>query len=137
MKNSFGTRLTQNLVRKLLNSRSTDAPKFAKLLSWFLFQQGQDFSALKLYDVSCVTISVASPRSEMDLRDVLATLAILLGRWQSLFAQAHRAPMLEIRVDTPKWVNGCLDLTIELANISKHRGAVRPARRTARKDQGT
>lgn len=26
--------------------------------------------------------------------------------------------MLEIRVDTPKWVNGCLDLTVERANVS-------------------
>jgi len=26
--------------------------------------------------------------------------------------------MLEIHVDTPKWVNGCLDLTVERVNIS-------------------
>ena len=51
-------------------------------------------------------------------RRALATLAILLGQWQGLIAQAHAAPMLEIHVDTPKWVNGCLDLTVERVNIS-------------------
>jgi hypothetical protein len=54
----------------------------------------------------------------MALKYALATLAILLGQWQSLVAQAHKAPMLEIRVDSPKWVNGCLDLTIERVNVS-------------------
>ena len=54
----------------------------------------------------------------MALRHALATLAILLGQWQTLVAQAHTAPMLEIHVDTPKWVNGCLDLMVERVNIS-------------------
>ena len=54
----------------------------------------------------------------MALRRALATLAILLGQWQSLIAQAHTAPMLEIHVDTPKWINGCLDLTVERVNTS-------------------
>lgn len=54
----------------------------------------------------------------MALRHALATLAILLGQCQSLVAQAHTAPMLEIHVGTPKWVNGCLDLTVERVNVS-------------------
>jgi hypothetical protein len=54
----------------------------------------------------------------MALRHALATLAILLSQWRNLVAQAHTAPILEIHVDTPKWVNGCLDLTVERVNIS-------------------
>ena len=54
----------------------------------------------------------------MALRHALATLAILLGQCESLVAQAHTAPMLEIHVNTPKWVSGCLDLTVERANTS-------------------
>jgi hypothetical protein len=54
----------------------------------------------------------------MPLRHALASLAILLGQWQGLVAQAHTAPMLDIHADTPKWVNGCLDLTVERVNIS-------------------
>jgi hypothetical protein len=54
----------------------------------------------------------------MALRRALATLAILLGQWQSLVAQAHTAPMLGIHVDAPRWVNECLDLTVERVNIS-------------------
>ncbi len=54
----------------------------------------------------------------MALRHVLATLAILLGQRQSLIAQAHTTPLLEIHVGTPKWVNGCLDLMVERGNIS-------------------
>src|ERR1035438_7599827 len=54
----------------------------------------------------------------MTLRHALATLAILLGQWQNLVAQAHTARMLEIHVNTPTWVNGCLDLTIERVNVS-------------------
>jgi hypothetical protein len=78
-----------------------------------------DFPSLKLEELSCVTISSGCVlRSEMALRHAFATLAILLGQWQSLAAQAHTAPMLEIHVDTPKWMNGCLDLTVERVNIS-------------------
>lgn len=55
----------------------------------------------------------------MALRCAFVTLAILLGQWQGLVAQAPTTPMLEIRVDSPKWVNGCLDLTIERVNVSK------------------
>jgi hypothetical protein len=54
----------------------------------------------------------------MALRHALVTLAILLCQWKTLVAQGHTAPMLEIHVDTPKWVNGCLDLTVERVNIS-------------------
>jgi len=54
----------------------------------------------------------------MALRHALANLAILLGQWRSLVAQAHIAPMLEIHAVAPKWVNGCLDLTVERVNIS-------------------
>jgi len=54
----------------------------------------------------------------MALRRALAILAIVLGQWHILIAQAHTAPLLEISIDTPKWVNGCLNLTVERANIS-------------------
>ena len=54
----------------------------------------------------------------MALRHALTTLAILLGLWQNSVAQPRTAPMLEIHVNTPKWVNGCLDLTIERVNVS-------------------
>jgi hypothetical protein len=54
----------------------------------------------------------------MALRRALATLAILLGQWQTLVAQGHTAPMLEISVNTPKWVKGCLGLTVDRINIS-------------------
>lgn len=54
----------------------------------------------------------------MALRHALATLAILLAQSHSFVAQTHLAPMLEIRVSTPKWVNECLDLTIERVNTS-------------------
>ena len=54
----------------------------------------------------------------MALRHALTTLAILLGLWENSVAQPHGAPMLEIHVNTPKWVNGCLDLTVERVNIS-------------------
>jgi hypothetical protein len=55
----------------------------------------------------------------MTLRLALATLAILFGQCGSLVAQAQTAPLLEIHVSTPKWVNGCLDLTVERANTSQ------------------
>lgn len=48
---------------------------------------------------------------------VLFTLWFLLGQSQAL-AQDHTAPKLEIHVNTPKWVNGCLDLAVERVNIS-------------------
>lgn len=73
---------------------------------------------LELDEIGCVYNFLVHSRSEMALRHAVATLAILLGQWQSLVPQTHTAPMLEIRVDTPKWVNGCLDLTVERANIS-------------------
>lgn len=55
----------------------------------------------------------------MALRHILVTFAILLGQLQSLAAQAHPAPMLEIHADTPTWMNGCLNLTVERINVSK------------------
>jgi hypothetical protein len=54
----------------------------------------------------------------MARRDALAILAILLSHCHSLVAQAQTTPMLEIRVTTPRWVNGCLDLTVERVNTS-------------------
>ena len=53
----------------------------------------------------------------MALRHALAILAILLGQRET-FAQARTAPMLEVHVNTPTWVNGCLDLTVERVNTS-------------------
>jgi len=54
----------------------------------------------------------------MTLRHSLATLAFVLSQWQSIAAQAPPANMLEIRANTPTWVNGCLDLTVERVNVS-------------------
>jgi hypothetical protein len=54
----------------------------------------------------------------MTLKPALATLAILFDQWQNVTAQATQQPMLEIHVNTPTWINGCLDLTVERVNIS-------------------
>jgi len=54
----------------------------------------------------------------MPRRHALATLAILFSLWHAFVAQGQTAPLLEIHTTTPKWANGCLDLTVERLNTS-------------------
>ncbi|HVM91768.1 MAG TPA: hypothetical protein VMT67_03095 [Terriglobales bacterium] len=53
------------------------------------------------------------------VRPVAFAILILLGLCQCLTAQLAAAPMLEVHVDSPKWMNQCLDLTVKRVNISK------------------
>jgi hypothetical protein len=54
----------------------------------------------------------------MPRRHALATLTILFSLWHAFVAQGQTAPLLEIHTNTPKWANGCLDLTVERLNTS-------------------
>jgi hypothetical protein len=54
----------------------------------------------------------------MALRYAFATLAILFIQSHTFAAQTPASQMLEIHVNTPTWLNGCLDLTIERVNVS-------------------
>ena len=53
------------------------------------------------------------------VRPHILTILILFGLFPSVIAQTETATMLEIHTNTPKWANGCLDLTVERVNASR------------------